>query len=103
MIGCLWTCVRKQPIIALYFETETVLTFYNLEAWCNASNFLDLQNRSDFLHEQLYSHFFTVAIFTEHLDLHIYLLSSFCCNYCEKDTRLVIRLVITRNGRDQPA
>ena len=25
-------CVRKQPIIALYFESETVLRFYNLEA-----------------------------------------------------------------------
>ena len=24
--------VRKQPIIALYFESETVLKFYNLEA-----------------------------------------------------------------------
>ena len=23
----------KQPIIALYFESETVLKFYNLEAW----------------------------------------------------------------------
>ena len=32
MIGCLRTCVRKQPIIALYFEFETVLKFYNLEA-----------------------------------------------------------------------
>ena len=31
MIGCLWTGVRKQPIIALYFELETVLRFYNLE------------------------------------------------------------------------
>ena len=30
MIGCLRTCVRKQPIIALYFEFETVLKFYNL-------------------------------------------------------------------------
>ena len=29
MIGC---CVHKQPIIALYFEFETVLKFYNLEA-----------------------------------------------------------------------
>ena len=27
MIGCLQTCVRKQPIIALYFEFETVLKF----------------------------------------------------------------------------
>ena len=27
MIGCLRTNVRKQPIIALYFESETVLKF----------------------------------------------------------------------------
>ena len=33
MIGCLRTCVRKQPIIALYFEFENELKFYNLEAW----------------------------------------------------------------------
>ena len=33
MIGCLRTHVRKQPIIVLYFESETVLKFYNLEAW----------------------------------------------------------------------
>ena len=32
MIGCLRTRVRKQPIIALYFGSETVLKFYNLEA-----------------------------------------------------------------------
>ena len=32
MIGCLRTHVRKQPIIALYFETENELKFYNLEA-----------------------------------------------------------------------
>ena len=32
MIGCLRTRVRKQPIIALYFESELVLNFYNLEA-----------------------------------------------------------------------
>ena len=32
MIGCLWTRAHKQPIIALYFESETVLKFYNLEA-----------------------------------------------------------------------
>ena len=32
MIGCLRTRVRKQPIIALYFESEPVLKFYNLEA-----------------------------------------------------------------------
>ena len=34
MIGCLRTRVRKQPIIALYLEYETVLKFYNLEASC---------------------------------------------------------------------
>ena len=28
-----WLLARKQPIIALYFESETVLRFYNLEAW----------------------------------------------------------------------
>ena len=33
MIGCLQTHVEKQPFIALYFEFETVLKFYNLEAW----------------------------------------------------------------------
>ena len=33
MIGCLLTGVRKQPIIALYFESENELQFYNLEAW----------------------------------------------------------------------
>ena len=32
MIGCLRTRVRKQPIIPLYFESETVSKFYNLEA-----------------------------------------------------------------------
>ena len=32
MIGCLRTCVGKQPIIALYFDAEPVLKFYNLEA-----------------------------------------------------------------------
>ena len=32
MIGCLRTHVHKQQIIALYFEFETVLKFYNLEA-----------------------------------------------------------------------
>ena len=33
MIGCLWTPVCKHPIIALYFESENELKFYNLEAW----------------------------------------------------------------------
>ena len=31
MIVCLQTRVRKQPIIALYFEFETVLKLYNLK------------------------------------------------------------------------
>ena len=33
MIGYLRTLIRKQPIIALYFESENELKFYNLEAW----------------------------------------------------------------------
>ena len=34
MIGCLRTTfVRKRPIIALYFEFENELKFYNLEGW----------------------------------------------------------------------
>ena len=33
MIGYLRTFVRKQQIIALYFESENELKFYNLEAW----------------------------------------------------------------------
>ena len=32
MIGCLRTRDRIQPIVALYFEFETVLKFYNLRA-----------------------------------------------------------------------
>ena len=32
MIECLRTCVRKQPIIAIYFEFENELKFYNLRA-----------------------------------------------------------------------
>ena len=37
MIGCLRTpqwldAVRKQPVIAPYFESKTVLKFYNFEA-----------------------------------------------------------------------
>ena len=33
MVGCLRTRVRKHPIIALYFELETVLKFYDIGAW----------------------------------------------------------------------
>ena len=31
------TGVHKQPVIALYFESETVLKFYNLGAWSSKS------------------------------------------------------------------
>ena len=34
MIGCLGTRVRKQPIIALYFEYENELKFFNLDTRC---------------------------------------------------------------------
>ena len=40
MIGCLRTRVRKQPIIALYFESENELKFYNLEARSQMSDFV---------------------------------------------------------------
>ena len=39
MIGCLQTHVCKQPIIALYFEFENVLMFYNLEALSDFGTF----------------------------------------------------------------
>ena len=32
MIGCVWTHVRKQPIIVHYFEFENELKFYDLGA-----------------------------------------------------------------------
>ena len=41
MIGCLRTRVRKQPIIALYFESENELKLYNLEAWAHSFCFHD--------------------------------------------------------------
>ena len=44
MIGCLQTCVCKQPIIALYFESETVLKFYNLKAWTAGQMFIMYQS-----------------------------------------------------------
>ena len=40
MIGCLRKRVCKQPIIALYFEFEIELQFYNLEAFSEVINFL---------------------------------------------------------------
>ena len=43
MIGCLRTRVRKQPIIALYFESELVLKFYNLKARAEDANHYQVQ------------------------------------------------------------
>ena len=51
MIGCLWTRVRKQPIIARYFESEPVLKFYNLEA-SNCNN-KKLQTNSQHHEEEI--------------------------------------------------
>ena len=45
MIGCLRTRVSKQPIIVLYFESVTVLKFYNLEAWTFCCNLPILGNK----------------------------------------------------------
>ena len=39
MSGCLQTRVHKQPIIALYFEFETILKFYNLGAGSGSKPF----------------------------------------------------------------
>ena len=44
MIGCLRTCVRKRPIVGLYFESETVLKFYNLGTWSQGYNFNFMPN-----------------------------------------------------------
>ena len=40
MVGCLWTRVRKQPILALYFESVAVFKFYNLEANTGSGGFM---------------------------------------------------------------
>ena len=50
MIGCLRTRVRKQPIIALYLEFETVLMFYNLEACMYCENNLSFPSTSRGVH-----------------------------------------------------
>ena len=42
MIGCLRTHVRKQPIIALYFESENELKLYNLEALSVGTNVVNI-------------------------------------------------------------
>ena len=44
MLGCLRTRVCKQPIIALYFESETVLKFYNLKAHVFSEHFPKVAN-----------------------------------------------------------
>ena len=42
MIGWLRTRIRNQPIIALYFEFENELKFYNLEAKTDIVSVLSL-------------------------------------------------------------
>ena len=60
MIGCLWTRVRKQPIIALYFESENELKFYNLEARPRGHNTFFMLNSSEheFLQDYKFLAFF---------------------------------------------
>ena len=50
------TRVRKQPNIALYFESETVLKkFYNLEAWSNFVCVYALRpSQQDFSHAETF-------------------------------------------------
>ena len=38
--------VRKQPIIALYFESETVLKFYNLGTWSYSKTMLSVSHNA---------------------------------------------------------
>ena len=54
MIGCLRTRVRKQPIIALYFEFENELKFYKLggggggqSLCCSHTHSMDVDEDSD--------------------------------------------------------
>ena len=61
MIGCLRTCVRKQPIIVLYFEHETVLKFYNLEARASDKSVI----------KKYFSHFSTKTYFVGTLKDHL--------------------------------
>ena len=49
MIGCLRTRVRKQPIIALHFESENELKFYNLEARTKMSNSPSYQSKDNII------------------------------------------------------
>ena len=59
MIGCLRTRVRKQPIIALYFESENELEFYNLEARMHAER-TNVTSECDLTHLRflVFCHFF---------------------------------------------
>ena len=54
MIGCLWTRVLKQLIIALYFEFETVLKIYNLEARCQSLRLSILRSSKAYLSSPVY-------------------------------------------------
>ena len=56
MTACLLTRVRKQPIIALYFEFETVLKFYNLRAWTTLLLQINLANETSFKATEIFSH-----------------------------------------------
>ena len=55
MIGCLRTRVRKQPIIALYFESETVLKLYNLEAGLSFSPACQCETNNGLCKNTVYS------------------------------------------------
>ena len=61
MIGCLLTRVRKQPIIALYFESENELKLYNLRPDCIPEIV--------FLHSFLnfFKHFIVCALLNSHM------------------------------------
>ena len=53
MMGCLRTHVRKQPIIALYFESETVVKVYNLKArTIKMSILISIQNCLILIHNE---------------------------------------------------
>ena len=61
MIGCVRTRVRKQPIIALYFESAIGLKFYNLEACFKCQDSIAILNIvSDSLPEKKPDHDTTI-------------------------------------------
>ena len=66
MIGCLRTHVRKQPIIVLYFEFETVLKFYNLRArFCDDLAQVNTENWSP----NFIIYFLSFAVSKEEIDM----------------------------------